>query len=79
VEQRCRRGIEQALQLADGAATQRVAFVAHGHILRSLAGTWLGLGAAGGRLLVTGAASVGVLGHERQQRAILRWNIPAPP
>lgn len=78
VEERCRRVIALAGQLVEQAEPQRVALVAHGHILRSLAGTWLGLGAAGGRLLVMNTATVGVLGHERQQRAILRWNVPAP-
>lgn len=77
VQQRCERVIALAETLAAGNASPRVALVAHGHILRSLAGTWLGLGAGGGALLVMGTATVGVLGHERQQRAILRWNVPA--
>jgi probable phosphoglycerate mutase len=54
-----------------------VALFAHGHILRSLAGCWLGLGVAGGALLVLNTACVSVLGQERQQRALLRWNAPA--
>ncbi|MFM7652455.1 MAG: histidine phosphatase family protein [Vulcanococcus sp.] len=72
---RCERVIAQALQLAgeDG----RVALFAHGHILRSLAGCWLGLGPAGGALLVLGTAGISVLGREREQRALLRWNAPA--
>ena len=77
VQLRCERVIALAETLAAGNASPRVALVAHGHILRSLAGTWLGLGAGGGALLVMGTATVGVLGHERQQRAILRWNVPA--
>ncbi len=76
VEARCRRVIALAEQLAGDGESGRVALVAHGHILRSLAGTWLGLGAGGGRLLVLGTATLSVLGHERQQRAILRWNVP---
>lgn len=72
VEARCKRVIARALTLA--AAEGRVALVAHGHILRSLAGCWLGLGATGGRLLVLGTAGISVLGQEREQRAILRWN-----
>jgi len=72
VEVRCKRVIARALTLA--AAEGRVALVAHGHILRSLAGCWLGLGATGGRLLVLGTAGISVLGQEREQRAILRWN-----
>jgi broad specificity phosphatase PhoE len=77
VQQRCERVIAVAEGLAAAAGNPRVALVAHGHILRSLAGTWLGLGAGGGALLVMGTATVGVLGHERQQRPILRWNVPA--
>jgi len=75
VARRCERVIAQALQLAgdDG----RVALFAHGHILRSLAGCWLGLGPAGGALLVLGTAGISVLGQEREQRALLRWNAPA--
>ncbi len=74
VEDRCRRVIDRALTLAG--AEGRVALVAHGHILRSLAGCWLGLGPAGGALLVLGTATVSVLGQEREQRALLRWNAP---
>ena len=49
----------------------------HAVILRSLAGCWLGLGPAGGALLVLGTAGISVLGQEREQRALLRWNAPA--
>jgi broad specificity phosphatase PhoE len=79
VQQRCERVIALAETLAAGSSSPRVALVAHGHILRSLAGTWLGLGVGGGALLVLGTATLSVLGHERQQRAILRWNVPADP
>ena len=57
----------------------RIALFAHGHILRSLAGCWLGLGAAGGALLTLSTATVSVLGHEREQAAIVRWNAPVQP
>jgi len=73
VQQRCERVIARALALGPGA---RVALVAHGHILRALAGTWLGLGASAGGLLALGTASISVLGWEREQRVILRWNSP---
>ena len=53
-----------------------VALFAHGHILRALTGTWLGLGASGGSLFKLGTASVSVLGWERGKRAISRWNAP---
>ena len=85
VQQRC-EGLLQALALRSAAAGDgsnpggmRVALFAHGHILRSLAGCWLGLGAAGGAMLTLGTATVSVLGHEREQAAILRWNAPVQP
>ena len=63
--------------MANSEAPCRIALFAHGHLLRSLAATWLGLGAQGGALLVLGTGGVGVLGYERQQRALLRWNVTA--
>jgi probable phosphoglycerate mutase len=77
VQQRCDRVIAKSLELAGEQG--KVALFAHGHILRCLAGTWLGLGAAGGALLVLSTATTSVLGQERQQRALLRWNAPVPP
>lgn len=74
VQRRC-EGLLQALDQRGG----RIALFAHGHILRSLAGCWLGLGASGGALLSLGTATVSVLGHEREQPAIVRWNAPVQP
>ena len=71
VQQRCEQVIARSLALGPA---PRVALVAHGHILRALAGTWLGLGAPGGALLTLSTATVSVLGFEREQRVILRWN-----
>lgn len=73
VQQRCQAVIDRALAVA---AAPRVALVAHGHLLRALAGTWLGLGATGGALLTLSTATISVLGYEREQRVILRWNNP---
>jgi broad specificity phosphatase PhoE len=75
VEQRCRRVIALAESLvASQSEVSGVALVAHGHILRSLAGTWLGLGAAGGALFNLNTATLSVLGHERERRTVVRWN-----
>ena len=74
VEVRCTTAISTALALP---GEGDVALFAHGHILRALAGTWLGLGAAGGQLLRLGTASVSILGWERETRAIQRWNAPS--
>jgi probable phosphoglycerate mutase len=85
VEDRCQRVIEQAMALLQSTATIpgealgpfRVALFAHGHILRALGATWLGLGASGGSLLALNTGTVSVLGHERERRVILRWNAPS--
>ena len=76
VQARCETAIDKALA-APGEGD--VALFAHGHILRALTGTWLGLGASGGSLFKLGTASVSVLGWERGKRAISRWNAPTQP
>jgi probable phosphoglycerate mutase len=75
VQERCERLITRLVDQHPGG---RVALFAHSHILRSLAGCWLGLGTAGGALLVLGTGSFCVLGSEREQRALLHWNAPVP-
>lgn len=74
VEARCERMIAESL--ARCGATGRVALFAHGHLLRALAGTWIGLGAGGGALLALDTGSFCVLGQERERRVLLRWNAP---
>ena len=74
VEARCARAISTALAIPEDGD---VALFAHGHILRALAGTWLGLGATGGQLMKLGTASVSILGWERGTPTIQRWNAPS--
>ena len=73
VQQRCEHTIAIALA-APGEGD--VALFAHGHVLRALTGTWLGLGAAGGRYFQLGTGTICILGFERGQRIIARWNAP---
>jgi broad specificity phosphatase PhoE len=58
----------------DGLNDGKVALFAHAHILRILAARWVGLEARGGRLFGLGTGSVSVLGWEREQRVVSRWN-----
>jgi probable phosphoglycerate mutase len=56
-----------------GQSTQ-VALFAHAHILRILGVRWIGLPPVDGKLFALGTGSVSVLGFEREQRVISRWN-----
>jgi broad specificity phosphatase PhoE len=47
---------------------------AHGHLLRILAARWLGQPARGGSMFAIGTATIGVLGWDRANRVIERWN-----
>lgn len=58
----------------EGLQDGKVALFAHAHILRILAARWIGLEARGGRLFGLGTGSVSVLGWEREQRVVSRWN-----
>jgi broad specificity phosphatase PhoE len=56
------------------AVGEAVALFAHAHILRILAARWIGLPAVGGRLFALGTGSVSVVGYEREQRVVVKWN-----
>ena len=66
---RARRVIERA-----AAAGGDAALFSHGHFLRILGATWLGLPPEGGRVLSLGTASLSILGYERETRVIRGWN-----
>lgn len=54
--------------------SHQIALFAHAHILRILAARWIGLPAVDGKMLALGTGSLSVLGFEREQRVISRWN-----
>jgi broad specificity phosphatase PhoE len=46
----------------------------HAHSLRVLVARWLGLDATAGRHFSLNPCSVSILGHEREDRVVRRWN-----
>jgi broad specificity phosphatase PhoE len=56
------------------AAEGNIVLFGHGHNLRVLAATYLGLEPAAARHLFLGTGSISVLGHEHDWPAILHWN-----
>jgi broad specificity phosphatase PhoE len=66
---RADRAIERALAIGG-----EVVLFAHGHYLRVLAARWLGLPPDHGRLLALAPATLCLLGFEREQRVLERWN-----
>lgn len=52
----------------------RIALFAHAHILRILAARWVQASPAFAQHLSLGTGSISVLGFEREQRTIVRWN-----
>ncbi|MDT9594467.1 histidine phosphatase family protein [Nocardioides zeae] len=73
VGRRCDDLLASVTELVD-VAEHDVLLIAHAHVLRVLAARWLGLPAVDGRLLRLDTARLSVLGHERDQPVLLRWN-----
>lgn len=71
VARRADRVIERVIAL-DGPT----AIVSHSHFLRILAARWIGLPPVEGRRLTLDTTSLSVLGWERENRTIDRWNDP---
>ena len=64
-----------AVAMGPGAGESKaVALFAHAHILRILAARWIGLPAVNGKSFALGTGSVSVLGFERENRVVSRWN-----
>lgn len=72
VAQRLDRVVRRAWT-ADGATL----VFAHGHSLRVLAARWLDLAVAEGRHLYLDTATFSVLGDDRGQSVVVRWNVSA--
>jgi probable phosphoglycerate mutase len=53
-----------------------IALVAHGHLLRVLGARWLGLEPVEGRRFVLDTTALCILGWERENRVVRRWNDP---
>ena len=75
MQKRCCAVIDHTMAIQNEGA---VALFAHGHLLRALTGTWLGLGGQGGGLFKLSTGSICVLGHEHGQRAVSLGMHPPP-
>jgi broad specificity phosphatase PhoE len=64
-------------EVAPEAGDGDVALVAHGHVLRVLAAVYLAEPPAFARALSLATATVSVLGHDHEWRAVELWNDPA--
>ena len=65
--------VDRVIERARSAHGDALVF-AHGHVLRILAARWLGAPASDGRLYALATATVSVLGWEREQAVLERWN-----
>ncbi|QBR03346.1 histidine phosphatase family protein [Paraburkholderia pallida] len=78
IEVRARGVVESLLamlaQSGSSGAARRIAVFSHAHFLRVLAGCWIGNSAALGAHLYLDTATISMLGFDRENRAIRRWN-----
>jgi broad specificity phosphatase PhoE len=71
-----RARVDRVIERARAAGGDTLAF-AHGHVLRALTARWLGLAVRDGRLFELATATISILGWEREQPTIERWNVDA--
>jgi len=76
VEMRARRVLHRVERTVRSGG--RVAFIAHGHVLRILTAAWLNRPAADAGLWALSPATISVLGYEHEQHVIRRWNCGVP-
>jgi probable phosphoglycerate mutase len=67
--------VDRVIARARAAGGDTLAF-AHGHVLRALTARWLDLPVRDGRLFELATATISILGWEREQSTIERWNDP---
>lgn len=77
VAARAERVIARAEPVLD--AGHDVLMFGHGHQLRVLATSWLGLAPADGALFALAAGGIGILGHEHGRRVLQGWNTSCLP
>lgn len=65
--------VDRVIARARGGDGDTLAF-AHGHVLRVLAARWIAQPPSEGRLFALSTATVSVLGWEREQPVVQRWN-----
>lgn len=75
VAERCRKVLARCEPVLEQG--RDCALVAHGHVLRILTATWLGLSSDMGRLFELDPGALSMLGYERDQRVLTGWNITA--
>jgi broad specificity phosphatase PhoE len=63
---------DRVIERASGPLT---VLVAHAHFLRILTARWLQMSPDRGRSFTLEAASMSILGHEREERTIEQWNV----